>query len=260
MLNCDHCRKHLLESMIHAPTPDKLVEVCKDLHTKGAKGCLISGGADERGRVPLGEYIEAIKTVKKQTNLKLVVHTGLIDSSTSKKLADARIDAASIDVIGDKDTVRRVYHMDATPEDYLKSMRNLKKAGIKIAPHIVVGLDNGKINGEFTALEMIKKINPNALVLVSLMPLKNTPMQYTIPPKTEDVCKMIAISRIMLPNTPVILGCARDRRSKSILDRLAVKAGVNAIAHPSMSAVEDAKKEGLDVSFDMSCCAYLALG
>ena len=51
--------------MIPAPTPDDLLNVCLDLHKKGAKGCLISGGADPSGKVPLKKFMDVMKQIKK---------------------------------------------------------------------------------------------------------------------------------------------------------------------------------------------------
>jgi len=164
-----------------------------------------------------------------------------------------------IDVIGGAETIKNVYHLDAKPADFEDSMMYLKKFGVRIAPHIVIGLNYGKISGEFHALGMLQKVKPEAIVFVGLMPFKNTPMFSIAPPKAEDIAKFISTARLMFPKTPLILGCARNRKDKAELDRLAVKAGINAIAHPSKTAIEEAEKMGLKINFEPACCAEYAL-
>ena len=258
-LNCDHCKKHLLETMIPAQTPDELLNVCIDLHEKGARGCLISGGADPTGRVPLKKFIDTLKQIKKETNLMLAVHTGIVDEETAKGLASAGIDIALVDVIGDKETLENVYHLNQDISEFENSLRYLKENNVKIAPHIVIGLNYGKISGEFHALGMLQKIKPDAIVFVGLMPFKNTPMFSIAPPSAEDITKFISAARLMFPETPLILGCARNRKDKAVIDKLAVAGGINAIAHPARAAIDEAKKMNLKINFEAVCCAEYAI-
>ncbi len=65
-----------------------------------------------------------------------------------------------------------------------------------------------------------------------------------------------------MPNTPVILGCARPGgEHKSETDILAIRAGVSGIAYPSEEGYNFAKKAGLNIKFSKECCAltYKAL-
>jgi len=65
-------------------------------------------------------------------------------------------------------------------------------------------------------------------------------------------------SRFRMPNTPLILGCARPRgQHKSKTDILAIKCGVNAIAYPSEEAYSFAKTLGLKITLSDECCALL---
>lgn len=258
-LNCEHCKKHLLKTMIPAETPEELLNLCMSLHKKGAKGCLISGGADVLGRVPLKKFMPALKQIKNETNLILAVHTGIIDKETAEDMASSGVDIALVDVIGDKETIKNVYHLDASPEDFENSLRHLKENKVKIAPHIVIGLNYGKISGEFHALGMLQKIKPDVIILVSLMPFKETPMYSAALPEAKETAKFIAAARMMFPKTPLILGCARNRKDKKTLDKLAVRLGINAIAHPSKTAIDEAEKINLKINFRKACCAEYAL-
>ena len=46
-------------------------------------------------------------------------------------------------------------------------LRALSLAGIDFVPHVIVGLYNGELKGEFEALNMIKPYKPSALVVIS---------------------------------------------------------------------------------------------
>ncbi|MHA1378840.1 MAG: radical SAM protein [Candidatus Helarchaeota archaeon] len=255
-LSCKHCNKHYLELMIHANTPEKLIETCKELDDNGAVGCLISGGFDENYALPFEKFLSALSYIKKNTNLILNVHTGLITNKLAEKLAKTGINVVSFDIVGDKDTIKQVYGIEKTPQDYLNSINALKNSNIKyIAPHICIGLNFGKIKGEIEALKLIKNINPYLIVLLALVPTKNTPMEK-IMLDIDKVVKIIVIARLMFPTTPISLGCMRPGGSfRQRLDLLAFKAGITRIEIPSNFLTKYAKNKGYTVEMINSCCA-----
>jgi len=99
-LKCKHCNGKVLDTMVLALTPEELFDVCAKLKNNGAVGCLISGGCLPDGSVPIDEFVDAIAQIKKKLGLTVVTHTGVIDYSTAKRLKDAGVDAALIDIIG----------------------------------------------------------------------------------------------------------------------------------------------------------------
>jgi len=255
-LRCAHCNGHYLQHMIPALTPDQLYQVCLDLHREGAVGCLISGGSTIDGHVPLEPYVDVIKRVKENTDLVLNVHTGLLGSDLAMRLSEAKIDVASVDVIGDNETITGVYGLNKTVEDYERSLYNHLRAGIKhIVPHICVGLNFGRISGEIKALKMIEKINPEILVFITIIPTPGTLMEGVTPPSAEMVVKIIAIARLMLRTTSISLGCMRPggiKRRK--LDCLALNA-VDRMGMPTPGALKEAEELGLKIEKYASCCA-----
>jgi uncharacterized radical SAM superfamily protein len=142
-------------------------------------------------------------------------------------------------------------------QDYENSLKELSAAGIPIAPHVIVGLHNGKLKGEFKALEMVRKFNPDVVVIVVFIPTKGTYMERTAPPKLEDVIKVITKAREMF-DAPISLSCVRPGgRYRSLLDRYAILCGIDRIAVPSRSAYVTARELGLNiVEIPEMCCSY----
>ena len=118
-LRCAHCKGKLLESMIPAEDPQTFLRTADRLRLDGAHGILVSGGADQNGEVPLKKFIPSIREIKeKAPQFKVIVHTGLIQRETAKKLREAAVDQILIDVIGDDDTIHEVYHLNKRVEEY----------------------------------------------------------------------------------------------------------------------------------------------
>jgi uncharacterized radical SAM superfamily protein len=257
-LNCKHCGGKVLETMHSAMTPEKLFELGLKLKKNGAKGCLVSGGCLPDGSVPLDDFVPVIGRFKRELGLTVFVHTGIIKQETAVALKEACVDAALIDVIGSAETVGKIYNLKVSIQDYASSLKVLKEAKLNIVPHVIVGLNDGKLDGEIQALQMIQKIEPSALVIIAFMPIQGTTMAKTPPPKPVDISKVTALARQMFPEIPLILGCMRPKgRSRGETDVLALKAGVDAIAFPSEDGVEYAKSKGYNTDFSSYCCAQM---
>jgi len=257
-LKCKHCGGKVLNTMLPALTPKRLVEVCKDVKAKGGLGCLISGGCLPDGSVPLEKFLDSIAEVKRTLDLTIVVHTGVIPLSLAQKLRDAGVDAALIDIIGSDETIREIYKLNVSVADYDKSLMALHESGIPLVPHVLVGLHYGKLKGEFEALKMIAKYSPSAVIVIALMPIHGTSMETTTPPTPVDIAKVLVAARLMLPKTPLVLGCMRPKgKHKAETDMLAVKAGANAIAFPDEQAIKLAESLKLEASFSSLCCSQI---
>ncbi|MFQ5826640.1 MAG: radical SAM protein [Dehalococcoidia bacterium] len=257
-LGCDHCRGKLLESMIPARGQGKLFSLCQSLAERGARGVLISGGSDPQGKVPLLMHFEELRRIKKETPLSVVVHTGLVDRELAGALESAGVDGAMLDIIGAEETIRRVYHLDATVEQYEESLALLTGCGVPTMPHIVLGLDHGRLLGEDLALSMCARYPISALVVVVLTPLAGTAMEGAIPPSEREVGRFLERARGLLPRTPLLLGCARPAgEMKRAIDRLAINAGVNGIAYPAEGTVRYARRKGLRPRFYEICCSLI---
>jgi uncharacterized radical SAM superfamily protein len=257
-LECKHCGGKVLETMHPATTPEKLFELCVKLRRDGALGCLISGGCQPDGSVPLERFVDAIWRIKRELGLTVFVHTGIVDFATAKRLRNASVDAALIDIIGSDETISEVYNLNATAEDFERSLKALHDSGIVFIPHIIVGIHHGSLKGEFDALKMISRYQPSAIVIIALMPIHGTEMANTEPSKPEEIAKVITAARLMFPQTPLVLGCMRPKGEHRIrTDILAIKAGVDAIAFPEEEAIKFAENNGFAIAFSSICCSQI---
>jgi len=256
-LRCDHCRGRLLHDMIPAETPGRLVEVGSRLKRNGCLGVLVSGGSVSGGFVPLLPFAGAISDLRRM-GLKVIAHTGLIDRDTSQALKDAGVMQVLIDVMGDARTIREVYHIDRPPSDFRRALLTMKEVGLNLAPHVLLGLHYGKIRGEYRALQYITEAGPEVLVVIALTRIRGTPMAGIAPPPAGEIGRFIAVSRLMNPRVPLILGCMRQAGpEKPALERAAIDAGVNAIAYPLDRSISYARKRGLRPVFTEECCSLM---
>jgi len=256
-LGCLHCGGHFLRHMRPLTDPESLLAFCLQLAAGGGRGCLISGGCDGQGRVPLGPFLPALTQIKRTTELFINVHTGLLSREEAQRLAETGIDCASVDVVGDDETIHQVYGLRGyTTADYKSTLQALDTHGVSVAPHICVGLRFGRLSGELAALQLIRaSLSPSVLVIIALMPTEGTAMATVQPPANHDIARVCALARLLFPETEIALGCMRPRGAqRREMERLAVEAGVTRIALPTQSTIGYLKEKRYTSTMLEACC------
>ena len=258
-LECAHCDKKYLSGMKHILDNENLRNYLLDLSKNGGTGILLSGGCKADGSVPLLNYLDVIKEIKKETDLIINTHTGLLNEKTAKKLAEANVDIVSFDINMDEDIIRDIYHLNKNLNDYKLAIELLKKYDLNIVPHICIGLYYGELHKELESIKFIKEnnINPSLIVLIALIPPKNSPISFKRP-IPQDIAKVIALIRFVFPNTEISLGCMRPRGEiKADLEKYAIKAGITRIEIPSKTTIKWLKQVNpeINLKFYSACCS-----
>ena len=258
-LNCEHCNKKYLKGMKQILENRDLELFLTNLSKENGIGALISGGSDLNGAVPLLNFLDTIKKVKKETNLIINVHTGLLKEETARKLAEANVDIVSFDINMDEDVIRNIYHLDIGLDEYKRAIDLLQKYNLSIVPHVCVGLYYGKLHKELESIKFIKDtlVNPTLIVIIVLTPPKNSNIDFETP-QPEVIAKVIALIRFIFPHTEVSLGCMRPRGNiKLEIEKFAIKAGITRIEIPSKDTIKWLREKNSDIQFKFfsACCA-----
>ena len=218
---------------------------------------LITGGCDRKGKVPTAAAARYIRSIKQQTDLIVIAHTGFVTPDEACALKDSGLDGIAFDVVGDAGTARRVYGLDVTGDDYLKSLQAISDAGINVFPHVCVGLDFGKMCGELRALELIRHINPTTVVITGLVPVEGTAMS-SVKPDPFDFAEVFCRACELFPEIPITVGCAHSSgRDRELIERIALNSGVFNVALPTRSFVKYAYAKGYVIEYFGTCCGVL---
>ncbi len=243
-LKCAHCGGKYLKHMLP-------IERWGELDSSKVSSCLISGGCDPLGKVPLDNYIHLIPELASRWRLNM--HLGLASEKVIRTVAPF-CHVASFDFVVDDETIRDVYGFEASGQTFSKTYCMMREH-IKVVPHICIGLRGGQISGELDALCALADIGADAIVFIVFIPTPGTRYENCMPPSVESVARIIATARCVFPKIPIYLGCMRPHGEyRHALDLLAIRAGVNRIVAPSRPARAKASKLGLDVSWTEECC------
>lgn len=256
-LNCDHCQAKILEPMIPATSPQMLDQKVRDLvMLQDLQGFLLSGGSNRRNEIKYEKYYPIIEGLKRDfPDLKIAIHSALLDERRAKMMESAGVDTAMMDVIGAQETIRDVYHLERSVDDFEQTLAALCSTSMEVVPHIVIGLHYGQIVGEANALDIVSRHPIHSLVLVVIMPFYAKAGTF-VTPDTSDVGRIFHEARVRLPEKQVLLGCARPPgMHKRVTDAYAVMAGLDGIAFPADGTVAVADAIKRTHHQEHACCS-----
>ncbi len=256
-LMCDHCQAKILEPMIPATSPEMLEQKVRDMVLlQNLQGFLLSGGSNRRNEIKYERYYPVVERLKRDfPHLRIAIHSALLDESRAKLMESAGVDTAMMDMIGARETINQVYHLDRPVEDFEATLAALTGTSMEIVPHIVIGLHYGRVLGEVTALDICCRHPIHALVLVVLMPFYAAPGSF-VTPQTGEVGRIFLEARRRLADRQVLLGCARPPgMHKRVTDAYAVMAGLDGIAFPADGAVAVSRAVGRSFTQEHACCS-----
>jgi hypothetical protein len=266
-LQCKHCDGTYLGGMLAAETPEALLAIGRKLHQRGAIGALLSGGSDAQGRLlNLKGMVEAIRQLKRETDLILNLHPGILDEETARELA---VDFASLELPSD-DVIRNVFGLPFGEDAYWATYAHLQASGIEVVPHICVYqgdeyklLENLVKTGATEVERIHKKVHPThmaapgVIVVIVFSPTRNTPMANVCPPEPEAVAEVVTHIKAMFPKAEVALGCMRPRAPglREEMESAALEAGVSRMVLPARATLQRAQAQGYEIRHFETCCA-----
>lgn len=251
---CDHCNGRYLKGMADVSMDGALYDFGIEHYSKGGTGFLLSGGCDIYGSVPLNDNIfRDIERLKRETELKINLHTGLVDRETAEKVGISGVDKVSFDLLGSNETIEKVLHMNRTVEDYVRSYEYLADSGVSIVPHILAGFHYGQPLGEVKAVEIAARFDPEKAVLIILIPTPGTRMEGMKSISVDDVLDIGREMRSKMEGD-LVLGCMRPK-GEQVLEFSLLESGFNGIVMPSRETLKRCRNEGWTLRSEYQCCA-----
>jgi len=282
-LMCSHCKARLLSDMVDINSADfvlpddskrkenRIMEIllrhqnkvdeAKGMQTS-VNGILISGGFDSLGRLTLDERIlPELKEVKNKygREIKVFMHLGFADRQTAESLYECGIDGVLVNIFSDKYSIEEIYNLKGcNPGMFYKNARLLKEAGLRVSPHLIIGLGAGSLSGEYHSVKEIAESGADSCVfaIAKNISKQNKPMLPEVKPL--DVVKLFEYAKSRMPERPVILGCARPHGQEfEKMEIELLKLGIDVIAFPSERTLDFAKDNNYSFHFEEQCCAFL---
>ncbi|MEP6343627.1 MAG: biotin synthase BioB [Maricaulaceae bacterium] len=178
----------------------------------------------ERDMNALCDMVAEVKSMGLETCMTL----GMLSDDNAKRLADSGLDYYNHNIDTAPEDYGRVIST-RTFEDRLATLNRVRESGMKVCCGGIVGMGEQAEDrvGLLLALANMDPA-PESVPINALVPIKGTPLGDSAPVDPIDFVRLIAVARIMMPESFVRLSAGREEMSDET-QALCFMAGANSI-------------------------------
>ena len=174
------------------------------------------------------DVVEAMVRGVKEMGMETCMTLGMLSDGQTKRLGDAGLDYYNHNI----DTSPEYYNKVITTrtfQDRLDTLARVREAGINVCSGGIVGMGEADSDraGMLRALANLPE-HPQSVPINALMPTSGTPLGQSDALNPIEFVRMIAVARIMMPQSVVRLSAGRENMSDE-LQALCFLAGANSI-------------------------------
>lgn len=231
--DCSYCaqsaRYHSGVDVERLMSRDAVMERARAARESGStRFCMGAAWRGVRGGTQRFEQVLEIVRDVSSLGMEVCVTLGELGPDEAKELKEAGVTAYNHNL----DTSREHYPNIVTSHTYddrLRTIRNVQDAGMSVCCGGILGLGE-TTDDRLKMIEVISEFNPQpeSVPINSLMPMPGTPLEGADPVSNFDLIRMIAVTRIAIPNAKVRLSAGRTRMSDET-QALCFFAGANSI-------------------------------
>ena len=210
--NCKYCAQSAFyqttcsDSYGLLPT-EELVKQAKYNDERGVLRYSIVTSGKRLSDKEVEEVCESIKAIKKETNISVCVSFGLLNEKQFRKIKEAGASRVHCNL----ESSRRYFPEICTTHTFdekIETLKAAKAAGLEICSGGIMGLGEtmeDRIDMVITARELgVKSIPVNLL-----NPIKGTPYENNKILSNEDLCRIVAVFRFLIPDGNIRLAGGR---------------------------------------------------
>ncbi|KAE9030420.1 Biotin synthase [Phytophthora rubi] len=213
--DCKYCSQSSRHKTFVKPEPTKKVQEVVDMARRAkaagsTRFCMGSAWREVGKKNAFRHILDMVRQVK-ELDLEVCCTLGMLTEEQAVQLKEAGLSAYNHNL----DTSREHYAKVITTRTYddrLKTIDNVRKAGISVCCGGILGLGEDKIDrvGLLHTLATMDE-HPESVPVNALVSVEGTPLfDQDIPPITaSDMARMIATARILMPKTMVRLSAGR---------------------------------------------------
>lgn len=207
---------------------DEVVKAAENAKAGGAsRFCMGAAWREVRDNRDFDRVLDMVKAVTAM-DMEVCCTLGMLSESQAQKLADAGLYAYNHNI----DTSAEHYEQIITTrkyEDRLNTLEHVRNAGITVCSGGIIGLgetDEDRI-GMLLTLSNLPK-HPESVPINALVPVKGTPLADNKRVPFDELVRMVATARIVMPASAVRLSAGRLEMSMAE-QALCFLAGANSI-------------------------------
>ncbi len=226
---CPQAARYNTEVKVHKlMSVPEVTEAADNAKSGGAsRMCLGAAWREVRDNSDFERVLDMVKTINSK-GMEVCATLGMITEEQAKKLAEAGLYAYNHNI----DTSEENYGNIISTRNYddrLNTIKNVRKAGLTVCSGGIIGMGESAEDrvGMLYTLSLLNP-QPESVPINALVAVEGTPLEDQPPVPIWDMVRMIATTRIVLPDTAVRLSAGRQSMSMEG-QALCFMAGANSI-------------------------------
>jgi len=192
------------------------------------------------------QVLEMVRTINK-LDMEVCCTLGMLTETQAKRLAEAGLYAYNHNLDTSEDYYKEVISTRAF-EDRLKTIDNVRKTNVTVCSGGIIGMGESVADraGMLVALASLNP-QPESVPINALVAVEGTPMENEKPIEIWEMIRMVATTRIVMPETQVRLSAGRTQMSREgqamcfFAGANSIFAGDKLLTTPNPDVTEDMK-------------------
>ena len=157
--------------------------------------------------------LEMVRTINK-LDMEVCCTLGMLTENQAKRLEEAGLYAYNHNLDTSEEYYKEVISTRGY-EDRLETLGNVRKTNVTVCSGGIIGMGESKEDraGMLVALARLNP-QPESVPINALVPVEGTPMEEQEPVPIWDMVRMVATTRIVIPETQVRLSAGRTNMSR----------------------------------------------
>lgn len=159
------------------------------------------------------QVLEMVRTINK-LDMEVCCTLGMITENQAQRLAEAGLYAYNHNLDTSEDYYKEVISTRAF-DDRLQTIENVRKTNVTVCSGGIIGMGES-IEDRAGMLVALSTLNPQpeSVPINALVPVEGTPMENEKPVEIWEMIRMVATTRIIMPETQVRLSAGRNDMSR----------------------------------------------
>ncbi len=205
-----------------------VVDLARTAKANGAdRMCLGAAWREVRDGPEFDRVLEMVRAIK-STGLESCVTLGMLSPDQADRLGAAGLDYYNHNL----DTGRNFYSKIVTTRDYddrLETLQAVRQAGVKVCCGGILGMGESHDDRIDLLHELACQTPPlESVPINTLVPVEGTPLEGQAPVAWDDLVRVIAVARILMPRAKIRLSAGRLQMSDT-LQAFCFLAGANSV-------------------------------
>lgn len=234
----NHCNRHCLfcalrqhneKTRRYRLKPEDIIYLSWQIINMGYRTLILQAGHDIN--FPFVQIIQVIENLSKQVDLKLILSAGEFSFDQFAAFRRAGLDSYMLsESIADPDLFRR-YHPYTSYLHRIRAMEWIHSSGLSVSITNRIGLPYQLANSLYGDAMIFKQIGIDLISLEPFIPRIGTPLEKANPVSLSLMLKMIAVCRLLNPDSTIAISCEIERISEGSIEEC-IKIGADAISFP----------------------------